>query len=73
MSKYLQLCLLNGLKGNRTSECGVTLRSEVVGMNQEGGNLGVRRSVGCRAIRPSITFYVNDGTSLADSSGVTEV
>lgn len=62
MSKYLQLRLLNGLEGNGTS-----LRSVVAGMNQEGGNLGVHRSVDCRAIRPSITFYVNDRTWLAES------
>lgn len=66
VSKYLQLRLLNGLEGNRTSKCGVTLRSVVAGMNQEGGDLGVHRSVDCRAIRPSITFYVNDSTWLAE-------
>lgn len=73
VSKYLQLCLLNGLKRNRTSKCGGTLSSVVVGMNQEGGNLGVCRSVGCRATKRSITFYVNDGTWLAESSDMTAV
>lgn len=44
-----------------------------VEMNQEGGNVGVCRCVDCRAIRPSITFYMNDGSSLAESNGMTAV